>query len=161
MKRSFYDFFQIPPDATQAQIEAAYVNAIANLTEDKYLRYTTRAASQRQLIEEGYRILGDPARRAVYDGKLFAHKRGIKLMFFPEGIAKHCRLGFEVVALGLFTTLSCAYGYSRMTDRVETIRAEHKQALQKVKEENSELMRKDETGAVVPVRQVAQRSDKR
>src|SRR5688500_17167593 len=118
-KRSFYDFFSIAPDATQAQIEAAYTNALANLTADNYLRYSTRAASQRQLIEEGYQILGDPARRAVYDGKLFAHKRGIKLMFFPEGIAKHCRLGLEVVALGIFTTLSCAYGYSQMTHRMD------------------------------------------
>src|SRR5678816_3201086 len=110
MKRSFYDFFQIQPDATQAEIEAVYVNALANLTADKYLRYTSRAASQRHLIEEGYRILGDPVRRAAYDGKLFAHKRGIKLMFFPEGIAKHCRLGMETVALVVLTTLSCGYG---------------------------------------------------
>ena len=161
-KRAFYDFFSIPPDATQAQIEAAYANALENLTADKYLRYSTRAASQRQLIEEGYQILGDPARRKVYDGKLFAHKRGIKLMFFPEGIARHCRLGMETVALLLLTAVSCAYGYSQMTHRMETIRAEHKVALEKVKEENSELMMKDDkTGEVVPVRKVASTDQKR
>src|ERR1043165_4486338 len=132
-KRSFYDFFQIPPDATQAQIDDAYENALANLTADKYLRYTTRAASQRQLIEEGHQILGDPARRKVYDGKLFAHKRGIKLMFFPEGVAAHCRLGMETVALALLTTISCGYGYTQMTQRMENIHAERQEAMARVK----------------------------
>lgn len=136
MKRSFYEMLGVPHDADQAQIETAYAVMTAKLKAAN-MRGAAEPANEVQLLRDGYQILADPAQRARYDAKLAAAESGVQLMFFPEDRSSRLKLGVQTV---VFAALAAAFGgivYSQMTQKIDEVRIEHKQALTKFKEERS------------------------
>jgi DnaJ-class molecular chaperone len=136
MKRSFYEMLGVPHDADPAQIDTAYAVMTAKLNAANR-RGVAETANEVQLIRDGYQILSDPAKRARYDAKLAAAESGVQLMFFPEDRSSRLKLGVQTV---LFAALAAALGgivYSQMTQKIDEVRIEHKQALTKFKEERS------------------------
>ena len=84
MKRSFYEMLEIPRKASQNQIDNAYALMTEKLGTDTNVRGTAEALSQLNMLREGYNLLSNPEKRALYDAKLYATEAGITLMFFPK-----------------------------------------------------------------------------
>ncbi|MDP2238557.1 MAG: DnaJ domain-containing protein [Burkholderiales bacterium] len=71
MKRTLYEFLELKPEATQAEIDAAYAAVRARL-QPGIDRADTDALNLSRLLKDGYRILSDPERRAGYDATIRA-----------------------------------------------------------------------------------------
>ena len=84
MKRSFYEMLGIPRKASQNQIDNAYASMTEKLGTDTNVRGTAEALSQLNMLREGYNLLSNREKRALYDAKLYATEAGITLMFFPK-----------------------------------------------------------------------------
>jgi molecular chaperone DnaJ len=66
-----YDTLRVPPSASDAQIREAYRRLARDHHPDRQASSGSAAGSaSMQAINEAYRVLGDPARRAVYDASL-------------------------------------------------------------------------------------------
>ena len=108
MKRSFYEMLEIPRKATQNQIDNAYASITEKLGTDTNVRGTAEALSQLNMLREGYNLLSNPEKRALYDAKLYASDAGIQLMFFPKDKKAVKKLGVETV---IFFALACVFTY--------------------------------------------------
>jgi len=108
MKRSFYEMLAIPRKATQNQIDNAYASMTEKLGTDTNVRGTAEALSQLNMLREGYNLLSNPEKRALYDAKLYATEAGITLMFFPKDTKAVKKLGIDTV---IFATLACVFTY--------------------------------------------------
>ena len=138
MKRSFYDMFGVPRDATQEQIDAAYKHATAKLNATN-VRGAAQATMEAQLITDGYQILSDPVQRAKYDAKLAASTSGVQLMFFPEGRAVQQKLGVEIMIFAALVTVLGGVIYYQLSHRMDAVRVEHVQAVIRHKEEQEKV----------------------
>ena len=130
MKRSFYEMLAIPRKATQNQIDNAYASMTEKLGTDTNVRGTAEALSQLNMLREGYNLLSNPEKRALYDAKLYATEAGITLMFFPKDTKAVKKLGIDTV---IFATLACVFTYvvyQKMTRDANPIRVEQAQAEQ-------------------------------
>ena len=79
-------------------------------------------ANEAQLIRDGYLILSDAKKRALYNAKLMADQTGVKLMFFPEGPLQRHKLGVHAAVLfGLVLVLSGIL-YHQMTNKMQEVR---------------------------------------
>ena len=124
MKRSFYEMLAIPRKATQNQIDNAYASMTEKLGTDTNVRGTAEALSQLNMLREGYNLLSNPEKRALYDAKLYATEAGITLMFFPKDTKAFKKLGIDTV---IFATLACVFTYvvyQKMTREANPIRVE-------------------------------------
>ena len=130
MKRSFYEMLEIPRKASQNQIDNAYALMTEKLGTDTNVRGTAEALSQLNMLREGYNLLSNPEKRALYDAKLYATEAGITLMFFPKDTKAVKKLGIDTV---IFATLACVFTYvvyQKMTREANPIRVEQAQAEQ-------------------------------
>jgi hypothetical protein len=124
MKRSFYEMLEVPRKATREQIDIAYAIMTQKLGATTNVRGTAESLSQLNIIREGYSILSDPERRAMYDAKLYATEAGITLMFFPKDTKAVRKLGVDTV---IFAALACAFTYvvyQKMTREANPVRVE-------------------------------------
>ena len=124
MKRSFYEMLEIPRKASQNQIDNAYASMTEKLGTDTNVRGTAEALSQLNMLREGYNLLSNPEKRALYDAKLYATDAGITLMFFPKDTKAVKKLGIDTV---VFATLACVFTYvvyQKMTREANPIRVE-------------------------------------
>ena len=108
MKRSFYEMLEVPRKATQNQIDNAFARLTEQLGATTSVRGTAESLTQINMLRDGYRILSDPEKRAMYDAKLHASEAGIKLMFFPKDTKAVKKLGIETI---IFSVLACAFTY--------------------------------------------------
>jgi len=108
MKISFYEMLEIPRKATQNQIDNAFARMTEKLDATTNVRGTAEAMSQLNILREGYNILSNPEKRAMYDAKLYATDAGIQLMFFPKDEKAVKKLGIETV---IFFALACVFTY--------------------------------------------------
>ena len=128
MKRSFYEMLEIPRKASQNQIDNAYASMTEKLGTDTNVRGTAEALSQLNMLREGYNLLSNPEKRALYDAKLYATEADITLMFFPKDTKAVEKLGIDTV---IFATLACVFTYvvyQKMTREANPIRVEQAQA---------------------------------
>ena len=108
MKRSFYEMLEVSRKATQNQIDNAYEKLTGQLVATTSVRGTAESLTQMNMLREGYKILSDPEKRALYDAKLCASDAGIKLMFFPKDTRAVKKLGVETI---IFAALACVFTY--------------------------------------------------
>lgn len=108
MKRSFYEMLEVPRQATQEQIDDAYHRLREKLEKTTSVRGTAEAMTELNMIREGYGILSNPEKRAVYDAKLYATEKGIDLVFFPKDEKAVKKLGVNSV---VFAALACVLTY--------------------------------------------------
>ena len=108
MKRSFYEMLEVSRQATQEQIDAAFQSLTQKLEKTTSVRGTAEAMTELNMIREGYNILSNPEKRAVYDAKLYANEKGIDLIFFPKDDKAVKKLGINTV---IFATLACVFTY--------------------------------------------------
>ncbi len=108
MKMSFYEMLEVPRKAPQAQIDRAYAMMTARLGATTSVRGSAETLTQLNMINDGYRILSDPEKRAMYDAKLYASDAGIKLMFFPKDTKAVKKLGIDTM---IFAALACVFTY--------------------------------------------------
>ena len=137
MKLSFYQMLGIEPSADHAQIDAAYSRMAAKLNASASLRGTAEMVKELQLLREGHKILSDPALRAKYDAMLLAANTGVKLMFFPEDNASSGNLGVAVAFLVALTAVFAGVVYSQMEKKVEEVRVEHQQAVERRRQQQN------------------------
>ena len=104
MKRSFYEMLDVPRQATQGQIDAAFHALTVRLESSTSVRGTAEAMSELNMIREGYAILSNPEKRAVYDAKLYATEKGVDLVFFPKDTKAVRKLGINSM---IFAALAC------------------------------------------------------
>src|SRR6266545_6312658 len=73
---SHYDLLGVPPEATDAQIRAAYRTLVQLFHPDRlgHLKEESRTFAEDRLkaLNAAYEVLGDPAKRAKYDAALAA-----------------------------------------------------------------------------------------
>ena len=134
MKRSFYEMLGVPHDADQAQIDAAYTQTVTKLNTGN-LRGATEAVIEAQLIRDGYQILSNPERRALYDAKLLEGETGPKVTFFPDDSYGRRRLGLGTVVLVALSAVLGTIVYRHLSVKMDEVRVEHVQAVAKHKEE--------------------------
>src|SRR3954469_22524278 len=108
MKRSFYEMLDVSRKATQEQIDIAFANLQERLGADTSVRGTAATMTELNMIREGYNILSNPEKRAVYDAKLYATEAGIQLMFFPKDTKAVKKLGIDTM---IFAALACVFTY--------------------------------------------------
>lgn len=108
MKRSFYEMLDVSRQATQEQIDDAFHRIRDNLEKTTSVRGTGEAMTELNMIREGYRILSDPEKRAVYDAKLYATEKGIDLIFFPKDEKAVKKLGLNSL---IFAMLACVFTF--------------------------------------------------
>ena len=124
MKRSFYEMLEVSRKATRAEIDAAYAQLTQKLGATTSVRGTADALSQLNMIREGYNILADPEKRAMYDAKLYATEAGITLMFFPKDTRAVKKLGMDTL---IFAALACVFTYviyQKMTREANPVRVD-------------------------------------
>jgi hypothetical protein len=124
MKRSFYEMLEVSRKATREEIDEAYAQLTRKLGASTSVRGTADSLSQLNMIREGYNILADPDKRAMYDAKLYATEAGITLMFFPKDTRAAKKLGMDTL---IFAALACVFTYviyQKMTREVNPVRAE-------------------------------------
>lgn len=134
MKRSFYEMLEVPRKATREQIDIAYAIMTQKLGATTNVRGTADSLNQLNMIREGYSILSDPERRAMYDAKLYATEAGITLVFFPKDTKAVRKLGIDTV---IFATLACVFTYvvyQKMTREANPVRLEQATAEKAVAE---------------------------
>ena len=129
-KRTFYQILGIEPHADQAEIDAAYATATAKMNTAS-LPGVKEDVNELYLIREGYQILSDPTKRAIYDAKL----AGLKLALYPKDREAQHKLGIQTVILAVLTTIFGAIVYSRLNQKIEGLRIENTQAITKQKGE--------------------------
>jgi hypothetical protein len=124
MKRSFYEMLDVPRKATKEQIDEAYARVTEKLGATTSMRGTADSLTQLNMIREGYKILSDPEKRAMYDAKLYATEAGITLMFFPKDTKAVKKLGIDTM---IFTALACVFTYvvyQKLTHEANPVRVE-------------------------------------
>jgi len=137
MKRSFYEMLGVPHDADQARIDAAYHDLSDKLLKTTNLRGTSESMTELTMIRDGYRILSDPKKRAVYDAKLMASESGVELIFFPEGGSATKKLGIETVVFAMLASILVYIIYQQLNRQVDEVRVTYSQAVIKKKEEQA------------------------
>ncbi|MEO0972177.1 MAG: DnaJ domain-containing protein [Pseudomonadota bacterium] len=85
-RRNYYRVLQVQPDASDVIIRASYRALVAGADGD-----------ERALIEHAYHVLGEPTRRAAYDGGVDEH-RATGLASVPESPAPVSRDRLPVLA---------------------------------------------------------------
>jgi molecular chaperone DnaJ len=70
MKRSFYEMLEVSRKASREQIDEAYARVTEKLGAIESVRGTAESLSQLSMIREGYNILSNPEKRAMYDAEL-------------------------------------------------------------------------------------------
>jgi hypothetical protein len=133
MKRSFYDMLGLRGDADQAQIEAAYTKIISRLGATTDMRGASETLRETELIHEGYRILSDPARRAIYDTKVLTPPAAVAPEFVADEPAAHRKLTIQIAAFALIAVVCGVVAWSQVAQRIERVRVEHQHALAKQK----------------------------
>jgi DnaJ-class molecular chaperone len=124
MKRTFYQMIGVSPAADQATIAAAFAQAMERLN-GEIKRGGAGAATELQLVRDGYQILSDPDRRAKYDAKLAADEAGVEVTFFPDTPAAQRKLGMQSVVFALLATTFCGVVYWQMTRKMSEVRADY------------------------------------
>lgn len=70
--RTHYDVLGVPPDASATTIRAAYHDRAREHHPDRRQRSSAAGGESMPAINEAYRVLNDPGRRAIYDRSLGA-----------------------------------------------------------------------------------------
>jgi len=153
MKRSFYQILEVPRDADQAQLDAAYGAALAKASA-AHARGVDDAKAEEQLIRDGYQLLSDGAKRARYDAKLMASETGVDLMFFPEEGSARKKLGVETI---IFATLAAVLGgiiYYQLSHKVEEVRLDYVQSVVKRHVDENRVKAANQAQPVTPATEV-------
>ena len=137
LKRSFYQMLGVDSKADQRGIDAAYaaisvsVNVHAGGSQ-----IASQAAAEKHLLREGYRILSDPALRAIYDAKLEAAQSGAQFITISAN-SEHHGFGLTAVIFAAITVVLGGLVYSHMTRKMAEIRTEHQQTVAKKQEDQN------------------------
>lgn len=133
MKRTLYELLELKPEATQAEIDAAYA-AVTERLKPGIDRADTDALNLSRLLKDGHRILSDPARRGRYDDTIRAESERERSQLVYDSVGAF-RIGLGVVltlalliAAGLWVNL-------KLLHRSEDIRVEHAEAARLKKDE--------------------------
>lgn len=130
MKRSFYEMLEVSRKATKGEIDEAYARLTQKLGATTNVRGTAESLTQLNMIREGYNILSDPEKRAMYDAKLYATEAGITLMFFPKDTKAQKKLGIDTM---IFAVLACVFTYmiyQKLTHEANPVNVERAKASQ-------------------------------
>ncbi len=130
-KVTFYQMLDIGRGANRAEIDAGYARATTRLTSNKQLRGTAEAATEMTILEEGYRILSNPARRAKYDTMLVEAETGVKLMLSADDASANRKL---VVAVFVLLALVAGFAgalFMTMEQKIDDVQLEHMQAVER------------------------------
>src|SRR5215208_2238514 len=70
--KDYYKIFEVEPTATTEQIKAQYLFLSHAWHPDKFPTADLKAKAEEKIkeINEAYRVLGDPAKREIYDATL-------------------------------------------------------------------------------------------
>ena len=128
MKRSYYEIMGVAQDADQAAIDATYAQAMVRLKED-VRRGVSDAATEAQLIRDGYRILSDPEKRADYDRHLTAVKSSAAARVVPEMAGVSRKLGLHTLMLITLVAVVCGVAYTQVTRRMDAVKVEYAAAV--------------------------------
>ena len=128
MKRSFYEMLEVPRKATREQIDIAYAIVTQKLDATTNVRGAADSLTQLNMIREGYSILSDPEKRAMYDAKLYATEAGITLMFFPKDTKAVRKLGIDTMIFAALAGVFTYVMYQKMTRETNPVRVEQARA---------------------------------
>ena len=151
MKRSFYQMLGVESNADQAQIDAAYAQTTRKLSSSTNLRGTGETMTEIEMLREGYQILSDPARRAKYNATLVEAETGVTLMHFPDDSVGNRKLALQVLILLALTAAFAGIVYSQMERKIEAVRAEHRQAVERRREKENRPIVLDATRDSLPI----------
>lgn len=78
-KKTLYDLLEIPPSASDAEIDAAHLRLSRQFASGAHDLAPDEAERQHKLISQAYWTLSDKARRTFYDASLTAHGSPVQL----------------------------------------------------------------------------------
>ncbi|NRR28777.1 trypsin-like peptidase domain-containing protein [Oxalobacteraceae bacterium] len=105
MKKTLYDVFGVAPDATAAQIAAAYAQRQAAMADQPFDRNALIIA------KEAYAVLSNPVKREMYDATLAAARQAKPA---PQAAARKLSLDWRAgVALALIVGVGSGWWFSR------------------------------------------------
>lgn len=136
MKRSFYQMLGVEPDADQAQIDIGFAQVMAKLDAGA-LRGVAASVIEGQLIRAGYQILSSPEQRAQYDAKLLTAEPGVAFHVFPDDPFRRRRPGVGSVLAIMFVAVVATVVYRNVSKKMDDVKHEHAQALERHKEEQA------------------------
>ncbi len=144
MKRTFYELLEIDRDADQAQIDAAYQSAVAKLNVVTR-RGVAESLAEEQLLRDGYTILSNPEKRALYNAKLHAEENGETPISSTlnsvrrDSAAKNSTFTvFPAVLAAIFVAIAAIIGvsvYRNTAVKMDEVKIEHLQAVARQNEE--------------------------
>jgi hypothetical protein len=155
-KVTFYQMLGVERGVEIPGIDAAYARATARLTSNKQLQGTAEAAREMAILEEGYRILSTPARRAKYDAMLIEADTGVKLMLDADDAPAKSKLIVAVCVLLALAAGIAGAMFMAMERKIDDVQLAHKQEVQRRIEEREKSIVIDTTkdGAAPKVHKV-------
>ncbi len=106
----------VPHDANQAQIYDAYSQATIKLNATTNVRGASESVAEMKLLAQSYQLVSN-TEHAIYDAKLSAEARGIKLMFFTKDNKSRRKLGIETVIFAALAATLTGIIYWQLTKK--------------------------------------------
>ncbi len=133
MKQTLYELLAIKPEASQAEIDAAYA-AVKVRLQPGIDRADTDAINLSRLLKDGHRILSEPERRIRYDDSIRVQSQLERSQLVYESVGVF-RIGLGVViTLALFIAAGMWVNL-KILHKSEDIRVEHAETARQKKAE--------------------------
>jgi curved DNA-binding protein CbpA len=149
MKRSFYQLLDIPRDAAQVEIDTAFKAALAKLN-IVTRRGVAETLAEEQLLRDGYTLLSNPEKRALYDAKLRAEENGDGPISSTLNSARRVSDAREskgtvltAVLAGGAVAIAAVIGisvYRSMAVKMDAVNVEHLQSVARQKDEPAKII---------------------